>query len=95
MKLPTVPTVYYCPEINEIVLIEPLTEKEALKTEQPFVIKVMENIAGRHLADVMYQTKSEPPTYYKIRFDDCCHDYFEDKSYLKKNWPHLVKIGEL
>lgn len=69
MKLPTVPTVYYCPEINEIVLITPYNE-------------------ALPCGDIVTRT-------YRIEFDDCCHDYFEDKSYLKKNWPHLVKIGEL
>lgn len=79
MKLPTEPTVYYCPKRDEIVLITPshkiIAEGycEIQKKRSSFVI----------------------PGCYLIEFEDCWQDIFEDKSYLDKNWPHLVKIGEL
>jgi len=74
MKLPTVPTVYYCKERNQIVLIEPSID-----------VKIIKRINGQAV---------EFPAH-RIQIKDCFHNYFEDKSYLNKNWPYLVKIGEL
>lgn len=77
MKLPTVPTVYYDPEINEIVLFKP-----------DYYI-----FSGGEMIILNYCIESDSLNPVNIYNMSHLKPYIN--SYLKKSFPHLVKIGEL
>ena len=80
LKPPKVPTVYYCDEIGEIVLIEKVL---MLVKQKGFYTPLIRTTDTNILSG------------FKLTFDDCCYEYYEDFNQLKKEWPGLVKIGEL